>query len=396
MDYGNFSFRMDAEIVFGKGTENETGRLVRKYGGTKAMIVCGSGSVKRSGLFGRVTDSLAGAGVPYMEFSGVQPNPRRSLAEEGVRAALEERVDFVLGVGGGSAIDTAKAIALGAANGGDFWQFFMGKPHEKTLPVGAVITIAASGSETSRSCVIVDDVDTGLKKSIWSSFRPRFAVMNPELTYTLPAYQTASGCVDIIAHTFMRYFSNYPSYLGDRYCESTMQTVVKYAPFALREPENYEARAEILLAGSLSHSDLMLIGRPSGNAGGEHALESQFSGYYDTAHGAGLAVVMPALLRYFVRHGSDEQVERAARFAVSVFGVNPNNGSAETRANEGIGIFLDWLHSLGMPTTMSELGIPEADIPEAVSRCMSARGSSIEGFLTLDEKAIEEIYRTAI
>jgi alcohol dehydrogenase YqhD (iron-dependent ADH family) len=387
MNYGNFSFHMDTEIVFGRDTEGEVGRLVKKYGGTKAMLVYGSGSIKRSGLYDRVTKSLDAAGIPFAELCGVRANPARSLAEEGVRIAIAEGVDFLLGVGGGSAIDTAKAIACGVVNGGDMWQFFLGKPAEKTLPVGTVVTIAAAGSETSRSCVIVDDMDTGLKKSFWA-FRPRFAIMNPELTYTLSPWQTASGCADIFAHTYMRYFSNYPSFLGDRYGESTMQTVVKYAPIAIADPENYEARAEILLASSMSHCDLMMIGRPSQSAGGEHALESQFSGHYNTTHGAGLAVVMPALLKYFVLHGTDRQIARVTQFAEKVFGVRS--------PKLGIERFSAWLRDLKLPQTLSELGVPNDDLPEAAARCIRARGSIIDGFLTLNEQAVKEIYELAI
>ena len=391
--YGNFSFYFDSEIVFGKNTETETGSLIKKYGGTKVMIIYGAGSIKKSGLYDRVVASLTDNNIMYTEMGEVQPNPRRSLAEKGVRKALESNVDFILGVGGGSVIDTAKAIALGAANDGDFWQFYQGKTPEKSLPVGTIITIAASGSETSRSCVLVDDVDSNLKKGLWSKFRPRFAIMNPELTYSLSPFQTAAGCVDIFSHTFMRYFSNYSSYLGDRYGEATMQTIVKYAPIAITYPESYEARAEILLAGSLSHSDLMMIGRPGGGAGGEHALESQLSGYYNTTHGAGLAVIMPALLKYFVNHGSSEQISRVAVFAENVFAVIPDSANNAETATRGIEAFLQWLKSINMPTTLSGLGIPETEISDAVRRCMLARGSTIEGFMTLDETAVMEIYK---
>jgi len=398
MEYGNFSFHMDAEIVFGRDTESNAGRLVKKYGGTKAMIVYGSGSIKKSGLYDRVVESLTESGIMFIDLGGVLPNPRRSLAEKGARLAIDEGVDFILGVGGGSAIDTAKAIAIGAANDGDFWQFYLGKAPEKALPVGTIVTIAASGSETSRSAVLVDDVDKGIKKGLWSRFRPRFAIMNPELTYTLPPYQTAAGCVDILSHTFMRYFSNYPSYIGDRLCEATMLTVVKYAPIALEEPHSYEARAEILLTGSLSHSDLMFIGRPEASAGGEHALESQLSGYYDTAHGAGLAVMMPAMLKYIVLHGTEEQVARAARFAVSVFGVNEEpDASLKDIAGLGVECFKSWIKSIGMPVTLRELGIPESDIPDAVAeRCVKVRGKTIPGFIDLDETAVREIYQFTV
>ena len=390
--YGNFSFYFDSEIVFGKNTETETGSMIKKYGGTNVMIVFGAGSIKKSGLYDRVIASLTDNCIMYTEIGGVQPNPRRSLAEKGVLKALESKVDFVLGIGGGSVIDTAKAIALGAANNGDFWQFYQGKAPEKMLPVGTIITIAASGSETSRSCVLVDDIDSNLKKGLWSKFRPRFAIMNPELTYSLSPFQTAAGCVDILSHTFMRYFSNYSSYLGDRYGEATMQTIIKYTPIAISDPENYEARAEILLAGSLSHSDLMMIGRPGSSAGGEHALESQLSGYYNTTHGAGLAVIMPSLLKYFVNHGSPEQISRVAVFAEKVFSVIPDSANNAETATLGIEAFIQWLKDINMPTTLSGLGIPETEIPDAVRRCMLAYKSTIEGFMTLNETAVMEIY----
>jgi len=395
MEYGNFSFLMDAEIVFGKNTEAETGRLVKKYGGTKVMLVYGSGSIKRSGLYDRVVKSLTESNIMFCELGGVKANPKRSFAEEGTRLALDEGVDFLLAVGGGSTIDTAKAIALGAANEGDFWQFFLGKAPEKSLPIGAIVTIAASGSETSRSIVLVDDIDTGQKKSVWA-FRPRFSIENPELTYTLSAYQTAAGCVDIFSHTFMRYFSNHPSFIGDKYGEATFKTIVKYAPVAVETPDNYEARAEIMLAGSLSHCDLMAIGRPMGSSGGEHALEAQLSGHYDTAHGAGLAVMMPALLKYFLQYGTEAQIDKVAGFAMNVFNVEDDaTAMPQYLALRGIERFVAWIESIGMPVTLSQLGVPESEIPAAIDRCMKARGPVMEGFIDLDEAAVTEIYHMA-
>ena len=395
MDYANFSFHMDSEIVFGRDTENEASRLVKKYGGTKVMIVYGSGSIKRSGLLERVTNSLTESNIMFTELGGVEPNPKCSLVRDGISLAIDEKVDFVLGIGGGSSIDTAKAIALGAANEGDFLQFFRGKKPEKTLPFGTIVTIAASGSETSRSCVLVDDIETGLKISLWS-YRARFAIMNPELTYTVSAYQTAAGAVDILSHTYMRYFSNYPSYFGDRIGEAAMKTVVKYAPLALEDPMSYEARAELLLAGSLSHCDLMFIGRPEGNSGGEHSLESQLSGHYNTTHGAGLAVLMPALLKYFSHNGTEQQLEKLARFATSVFDVSPDPAATSSYiAARGIVRFYDWLRSLDMPTTLTELGIPKNEIDDMVARCLVARGPVVSGFINLDKKAVTEIYEIA-
>ncbi|MDR1815655.1 MAG: iron-containing alcohol dehydrogenase, partial [Clostridiales Family XIII bacterium] len=321
-EYGNFSFLMDTEIVFGRGAEAEAGRLVKKHGGSKALLVYGGGSVKRSGLLGRVVASLEGADVAFAELGGVHANPRRSFAEAGARRALDEGVDFVLAIGGGSAIDTAKAISLGAVPGADgtFWQYFRGAQPKRSLPVGAVPTIAAAGSETSRSAVIVDDIDSGDKVGLWyDPYRPRFAILNPELTFTVPAAQTAAGSADIFAHVVMRYFTPWAGALSDRFGEATMRTVVEFARRVVETPDDYAARAELLLCASFAHNDLSFVGKPE-FASGEHGLEQQLSGYYDFPHGAGLAVIMPAMLAYFLRHGSEEQAARVARFGREVFG----------------------------------------------------------------------------
>jgi alcohol dehydrogenase YqhD (iron-dependent ADH family) len=389
----DFNFHMYTEIVFGKGVESQVADLIKKYTGTKVMLVYGAGSIKRNGLYDRVVNALNNAGIPFVELDGVQANPRRSLVEKGLKKAKENNVDFFLGVGGGSSIDTAKAIALAVANNGDYWKFYFGTEPKKMAPVGVIHTIAAAGSETSRSSVLVDDIETGFKKGfMWNVCRPKFAVMNPELTFSLPAYQTAAGATDIFAHTYMRYFTNYACYLGDQYCEGTLRTVVKYARVAVENPNDYRARAELMLAGSFSHNDLTGIGRGMDGSGGEHGLEHQLSGYYDTAHGAGLAVIMPALLEYAVRHGSPDRVARVAQFGANVFGVESDFGNPSATATEGLSRFRAWLKSIGMPVTLNELGIPKEDLPDVIKRCVGDTGGRIDGFLTLDEKAIAEIF----
>jgi alcohol dehydrogenase YqhD (iron-dependent ADH family) len=391
----NFSFHMYTEILFGKGTEAEAAAMIRRYGGTKLMLVYGGGSIKKIGLYDRVVRVLHKGVIPFVELGGVQPNPRRSLAETGLKTARAEGVDFLLGVGGGSSIDTAKAIALGLANNGEYWQFYNGVPAEKMAPVGTIHTISAAGSETSGSTVLVDDIGAGRKQGLmWTACRPVFAIMNPELTYSVSPYQTGAGAADILAHTVNRYFQSPASYLGDEYAEGTMRTVVKYAPAALANPRDYEARAELMLAGSFSHNDLTGIGR-SGKRGGEHSLESQLSGHYDTAHGAGLAVVMPAWLQYIADHGTPEETARVARFGVKVFGAEPGSGDTRAAANEGLRRFRSWLKSIGMPLTLKELGVPREDLPGVVRRCMEHNKGLVQGYVDLDEAAVREIFTSA-
>ncbi|MDR1901053.1 MAG: iron-containing alcohol dehydrogenase [Treponema sp.] len=395
--FTNFSFHMYTDILFGRDTEKEAGNMIRKHGGTKVMMVYGGGSIKKSGLYDRVVKSLNDADIPFIELGGVKPNPLRSLVDKGLKIAQDEKVDFMLGVGGGSSIDTAKGIALGLANNGEYWKFYNNIPAEKMAKVGTIHTIAAAGSETSSSSVLVDDVETGRKRGfMWTPCRPVFAIMNPELTYTVSPYQTGAGSADIFAHTVMRYFIDSASYLGDEYCESTLRTVVKYAPVAIANPTDYEARAELMLAGSFSHNDLTSIGR-SGPRGGEHGLESQLSGHYDTAHGAGLAAVMPAWLQYIVDHGSADKVARIAQFGVKVFGVEPDMADVKAVANEGLQRFRAWVKSIGMPLTLKELGIPKDDLQGVVDRCLDNLGGSLAGaFMDMDRNAVTAVFSSMV
>jgi alcohol dehydrogenase YqhD (iron-dependent ADH family) len=396
-NFSNFGFHMYTEIVFGAGRIDELPGLIRKYGGSKVLFVYGSGSIKKSGLHGRIVRALTDAGMEFVEFGGVKANPLRSLAEKGMEIARAEGTDFYLGVGGGSAIDTAKAIALAMANDGEYWSYYNGSKPERMAPVGAINTIAAAGSETSGSTVLVDDLDTGSKRGLMrpDTCRPVFAMMDPELTYTLPPEQTASGAADIFSHTFMRYFTNYASYLGDAYCVATFRTVRKYAAIALARPDDYEARAELMLAATFSHNDLTGVGRAGDGKGGEHSLERQLSGYYDFPHGAGLAVMMPAMLRYIVRHGEPEQVARVADFGVRVFDAEPEMGDTKATAIAGIERFAEWLRSLGLPTTLTELGVPEGEVEEAAQRCVKDNKGLLKGFVNIDEKGIQEIFTQA-
>ena len=394
--FTNFNFNMYTEVVFGKNTETQTADLVKKYGGTKVLFVYGGGSIKRSGLYDRVVKSLNDGGIPFVELGGVQPNPLRSVVDKGYKLALDEKVDFFLGVGGGSSIDTAKGIALAMANEGDYWQFYNGTPCKKMAPVGVIHTIAAAGSETSRSSVLVDDATRQKKGFMWDPCRPLFAIMNPELTYSVSKYQTGAGSADVFAHTAMRFFTLASSALGDEYAEGTLRTVVKYAPIALEKPDDYEARAELMLAGSFSHNDVTGIGR-DGDKGGEHGLESQLSGFYDTAHGAGLAAVMPAWLQYITDHGSAEHVARIARFGVKVFGADPDFADAKTVANDGLARFRSWIKSIGMPLTLAEMGIPKTDLDAVIDRCLKVwNGGPIPGFMALDKDAVRAIFTSIV
>lgn len=396
-EFTNFSFYMYTDILFGKATENEVGKMIRKYGGTKVMMVYGGGSIKKIGLYDTVVKRLQEEQIPFVELSGVKPNPRRSLVEEGLKLAKAEGVDFLLAVGGGSSIDTAKAIALALANNGKYWEFYWGEEPKKMAPVGTIHTISAAGSETSGSTVLLDDIEgRGKKGLMWPVCRPVFAIMNPELTYSVDKFQTGAGSADIFAHTVMRYFTKPASYLGDQYAEGTLRTVVKYAPIAYEKPDDYEARAELMLAGSFSHNDLTGIGRSSNRRGSEHGLERQLSGRYDTAHGAGLAVVMPAWLQYLVNHGEDFHVARVAQFAKAVFGVDPALGDDKAIANEGLNRFRAWLKSIGMPITLKDLGVPTDDLGKVVNDVIGSENDVMIGFMDLDKGAVTEIFSSAL
>ena len=349
----NFSYYTPTQVVFGRDAETHTGALVKAQGCKKVLIHYGGGSVVRSGLLGRIKASLDKEGVTYIELGGVVPNPRLSLVYQGIELCKKEGVDFILAVGGGSVIDSSKAIAYGLAEDADVWELYdRARQAKACLPVGVVLTIAAAGSEMSDSSVITKD-EGGIKRGYSSDLcRPRFAIMNPELTATLPPYQTASGCADIMMHTMERYFTpNGTMELTDSLAEGLMRTVMDNAVILRDDPANYDARAEIMWAGSLSHNGLTGCGSDGGDWA-THGLEHEMGGMFDVTHGAGLAAVWGSWARYVYR----DCLDRFVKFAVNVMGVE-NTGAPEDVALKGIEAMEDFYRSIQMPTCFSELGI---------------------------------------
>ena len=387
----NFEFYSPTEFVFGKERENDCGKYVKKYGGKKVLIHYGGGSAVKSGLLDRVKASLDSEGISYICLGGVKPNPRDTLVYEGIEICKKEGIDFILSVGGGSCIDSAKAIAIGVPYDGDFWDFYSkGKAIEKALPVGTVLTIAAAGSEGSPSSVITKE-DGMFKRGTGSDLiRPKFSILNPQLTCTLPAYQTACGATDIMAHVFERYFTNTCEVeVTDRLCEAILLTMVKEVPRVIKNPDNYEARANIMWAGTVAHNDIVGVGRSQD--WNSHNIEHELSGLYDVAHGAGLAVVMPAWMEFVYKHN----VMRFAQMAVRVFGCQMNFENPEATALEGIYCFRRFLREIGMPINFEELGAKEEDIPVLVEKLGLGDGLTW-GFVRLSSKDVAEIYMNAV
>lgn len=390
----DFSLYMPTRVEFGRGAEEKVGALVAGRGCKKVLIHYGGGSVVRSGLLDRVKAALDGAGVAHVELGGVVPNPRLSLVYEGVALAEREGVDFILAVGGGSAIDSAKAIGYGAANEGDVWDFYDHKRRARAcLPIGVVLTLAATGSEMSMGSVITKE--EGWQKRAYDDDlgRPVFAVMNPELTMTLPDYQTACGCTDIMMHTFERYFTSVQTMeITDSIAEALMRTVMVNARILTEEPDNYDARAEIMWAGSLSHNGLTGCGSDGGDWA-THMLEHEVGGLFDVAHGAGLAAIWGSWARYVYR----DCLHRFVRFAVNVMGVAPGANDAET-ALRGIEATENFFRALKMPTNFRELGIAptQGDLEEMARKCAIAAGGCQGSAKPLREKDMLAIYEMAM
>ena len=386
----NFNFYSPTYFIFGKGREKETGRFVKHFGGTKVLIHYGSGSVIKSGLLDRVRKSLDEAGIPSLELGGVVPNPRSGLVYEGVQLCKNNGIDFVLAVGGGSVIDSAKAIALGAVYDGDFWDFFCGKRIDKALPVGTVLTLTAAGSEGSTGSVVTHE--SGMLKRAANSdmIRPVFSVLNPELTCTLPPYQTACGATDMLAHVMERYFTNTVNVeITDRMSEAVMLTIIAETPKVMNNPDDYEARANLMWAGMVAHNDLLGVGREQDWA--THQMEHELSALYDVAHGAGLAVMFPAWMKYVMKH----DIMRFAQFAVRVWGCEMNFSNPEITALEGIERYEQFLRSIGMPVRFSELGAKAEDIPYMV-KTLGLGSRTMGSFVKLSEKDIINIYHLAV
>ena len=389
----NFEFYSPTRFVFGRGVESKVGELVRKCGGTKVLLHFGGGSIKANGIYDKVVAALEAAGLSYIPLGGVMPNPRSGLVREGIDLCRREKVDFVLAVGGGSVIDSAKAIAFGTLYDGDFADFYFGKdvkamiPVPAALPVGTVLTLAAAGSEGSGNSVITLEPDMLKRAATGDALRPVFSVLNPEFTYTLPPYQTSCGAVDMFAHVVERYFT--PSKgveISDELCEGVMRTVVEQSVKALAKPDDYDARANLMWAGTVAHTNICGAGRIQDWA--SHGIEHELSALYDCAHGAGLAVVMPAWMEYVMR----ADVPRFARFAAKVFGVS--EGDENEMALEGIRRYRAWLKSIDMPTTFAELGAKEEDIPALVEK-LGLRGNTLGGLMQLNDEDVANIFRLA-
>lgn len=389
----NFQYYTPTKIIFGRGAEVQTGQLAAEQGCKKVLVHYGGGSVVRSGLLERIYRSLDAAGISYVSLGGVVPNPRLSLVYEGIRLARKEQVDFILAVGGGSVIDSAKAIGYGVANEGDVWDFYEKRRTAKAcLPIGVVLTIAAAGSEMSDSSVITKE-EGWLKRGYSSNYaRARFAVMNPELTMTLPKYQTASGCVDIMMHTMERYFNHSENMeMTDGISEHLLRTVMKNAKILMNEPDNYQARAEVMWAGSLSHNGLTGCGTGGGDWA-SHQLEHELGGMFDVAHGAGLAAVWGSWARYVM----DAAPERFAKFAVNVMGVEPEAEKLKT-AQKGIEAMEDFYHALDMPVCIGDMGIEltEEQMRELAEKCSHFGKRTIGCIKKLDQEDMYQIYKEA-
>lgn len=387
----NFHFYSPTYFVFGKGKESETGAMVNRFGGARVLLHYGTGSVVKSGLLDRVKNSLTRQGIYFTELGGVVPNPRSGLVYEGIELCRNEKIDFIVAVGGGSAIDSAKAIAMGVPYDGDFWDFYSGKAVcRKALPVATILTIAAAGSEGSNSSVITHE-DGNFKRGCTSEhIRPVFSVLNPELTLSLPNYQTACGAVDMMAHVMERYFTNTPDVeITDRLCEGILLTVIRETPKALADASDYESRANIMWAGMVAHNDVCGVGRDQDWS--THGLEHELSALYDVAHGAGLAVMFPAWMKYVMHH----DVMRFAQFAVRVWGCEMNFHNPEQTALEGILRYENFLRSIGMPVRFSEIGARAEDIPLLVKQTGIGKGT-MGSFVKLNSQDIEKIYQLAV
>mgnify|MGYP001241811667 CR=1 FL=1 len=385
-----FVFQSPTKIVFGKDAEMEVGKEVRALG-KKVLLHYGGGSVKKYGLYDRVVESLKDAGVDFVELGGVQPNPRLSLVKEGIELCRKNDIDFILAVGGGSVIDSSKAIAVGTPYDGDVWDFYSGKAEIKeVLPVGVVLTIPAAGSEASDSSVITNE-DGWYKWSIGSTLiRPKFAIMNPEITYTLPPYQTVCGVADIMAHVMERYFTNTKGVdFTDRLCEATLKTVIANAPKVLENPEDYDARAQIMWASTIAHNGLLNTGRLGDWA--SHGIEHELSAIYDVPHGAGLAVIFPAWMKYVYTH----DVDRFVQFAVRVWNVEMDFENPERTALEGIRRLQEFFGRVGLPVTLKDLGIEDDRLEEMADKATDSNTKTLGNFVKLDRDDVLQIYKLA-
>ena len=384
----NFVFKNDTKIIFGKGSEEKVGEEILKYG-TKILLHYGGGSIKKTGLYEKILKSLKEKNIEIYELSGVQPNPVVSLVRKGIKICRENKIEFILAVGGGSVIDSAKAISMGVNYDGDVWDFFEGKAKlENTIPTGVVLTIPAAGSESSVVTVITNE--EGLIKRGFHSEKllPRFAILNPELTFTLPVFQIACGCADILAHTFERYFTQTPNVdLTDRLCEGLMKTVIENSKIAVKNPKNYDAMSQIMWASTIAHNGILGTGRVEDWA--SHKLGHELSALYGVTHGASLSVMFPAWMKYVYKYN----INRFAQFAVRVFNIDSDFNNIEKLAIEGIKKLENHFKEIGLPTRLSELKIP-LDKIELMAEKAVIKGP-IGNFIKINKEDAIKIYELA-
>ncbi len=386
----NFVFDGASRVIFGKGAENSLAGEIKRFGGKKVFLHYGMGSIKKSGLYDKVIKLLKDGGLEIVEQGGVKPNPVLSHVREGIKICRDAKADFILAVGGGSVIDSAKAIAVGVPYSGDVWDFAECKAAPKTaIPIGVILTIPAAGSETSRYSVVTNE-DGMWKRDVVNEnlelIRPKFAILNPELTLTLPPFETACGVVDILAHVMERYFSRTKNVdLSDKLCEAVMKSVIKNGPVVVKEPGNYDARAEIMWAGSIAHNDLIGMGR--GWDFVSHRVGMELSAMYDIAHGASLSIAFPAWMKYMYKL----YPVIFAKFAVNVWNIDNDFDSMENTALEGIKRLESFYKELGMPISLTEAKIPLDKFDELAEKC-----DKIGNIKKIDKNDVLEILKLAI
>ncbi len=386
----NFVFQNPTKILFGRGMEEHVGAETAVYS-KKVLLHYGGGSIKSSGLYDRITTSLKKAGVEWVELAGVKPNPRLSMVYEGIKLVKENNLGLILAVGGGSVIDSAKAIAMGAVIDGDVWDFYLGKGEPKAaLPIGTVLTIPAAGSEASTGTVITNE-DGWFKRAVNSELiYPRFSILNPELAFSLPKFQVACGVTDIMAHLMERYFTNVTHVaFMDRMLEAAMKTLICQAPIVLEEPHNYDAWAELMWTGTIAHNNLLNTGRVGDWA--SHDIEHEISGIYDIAHGAGLAIVFPAWMKHVYKH----DINRFAQWAIRVWNVDMDVFDPERVARTGIDRMEAFFRSMGLVTRLADAGIGGDRIDEMASKATDGNTRRFGSFVPLDKDAVKKILTLA-
>lgn len=385
----NFRFMSPTVFIFGKDTELSVGAEVRKYG-NKVLFHYGGGHIRKNGLYDRIINSMEQSGIEYIELGGVKANPDVELVRQGIEICRKEKVDFILAAGGGSVIDSAKAIAMGVFYEKDVWDYFMGDTEiRKALQVGVILTIPATGSEASNTSVLTNSAEGHLKRAVSSDLlKPVFAVMNPELTYSLPAYQTAAGGVDIMSHVLERYFTLEPDCgFTDRLCEATLRTVIQSLPKVLKNPEDYAARAEIMWAGTIAHNGILGVGRSED--WGSHMLGHEISALYDLTHGATLSIVIPQWMKYVYK----TDITRFVKYAVNVWNVEEDFYDQEQTALEGIRRTKEFFSSVGMPVSLKEAEISGERIEEMAEKC--TKYGTVGGFKKLEKQDCINIYQDA-